>query len=83
MASAQVEKEEGMKFPDYVAAQVKKQQITKTKFLHNFAAESGVAFATLTSLARGLKMVRYDKAKQVSDATGNKVTVKELCEKDD
>lgn len=83
MASTQVEKEVDMKFPDYVAAQVKKQQVTKTQFMRDFAKASGVAFATITSLSRGLKMVRYDKAKQVSDATGNKVTVKELCEKDD
>ena len=72
-----------MKFSDYVASQVKKQGTTKTSFLRDFAAQCGVAYVTLTSVARGAKMTRYDKAKQVSDATGNKVTVKELCEKDD
>lgn len=72
-----------MKFPDYVALQVKKQGTNKTQFLKDFANQSGIAYVTLTSLSRGAKMVRYDKAKQVSDATGNKVSIKELCEKDD
>lgn len=78
-----MEKEVGMKFPDYVEAQVKKQKITRTQFMRDFAEKSGVAFATISAISRGLKMGQYEKAKQVSDATGNKVSIKELCEKDD
>jgi hypothetical protein len=76
-----------MKFPEYVKQQVNaknkgsEQKTNKTQFLKEFSVKCGVAFATLTSLERGLQLVRYDKAKQVSDATGNKVTIRELCEK--
>lgn len=75
-----------MKFPEYVRQQVNVQnksgpKTTKTQFLRAFALKCDVAFATLTSLERGLKLVRYDKAKQISEATGNKVTIRELCDK--
>lgn len=81
MASEKVD-EEAMKFPEYVEKESKKLQVSKTQFLRDFAVKSGVAFITVTSIARGFKLVRYDKAKSVSEATGNKVTIKELCEKD-
>ena len=40
----------------------------------------GVAILTLQNVERGGKMQNYDKAKQVSEATGGKVSIKDLCE---
>ena len=71
-----------MKFPEYVQQQVKQRKLRyKSEFLRAFAEECGVAFITLSKLEQGQQMVRYDKAKAISDATGNKVTIRELCEK--
>lgn len=71
-----------MKFPEYVKQQVKvRKHANKTEFLKEFAKECGVAFVTLSVLERGSTLVRYDKAKKLSEATGNKVTIRELCEK--
>jgi len=71
-----------MNFSEYVDKEAKKQKISKSQFMREFAVKCGVAYITVTNVARGIKLVRYDKAKSVSDATGNKVTIKELCEKD-
>mgnify|MGYP001611139840 CR=1 FL=1 len=80
MASEEVEKEERMKFPEYVTKEAKKQKVSKAQFMRELAEKSGVAFISLYGLSRGSKLVRYDKAKNLSEATGNKVTIKELCE---
>lgn len=44
------------------------------------AERSGVSYNTIKSVRRGMKLSKYSVAKQISDATGGKVTVKELCE---
>jgi transcriptional regulator with XRE-family HTH domain len=81
VASEKVD-EKSMKFPSYVERQVQTQKVHKTTFLKELAKKSGVAFVTLMNLARGSKLVNYDKAKRLSEATDNKVSIKELCEKD-
>jgi hypothetical protein len=69
-----------MKLAIWVAKEVKKRKISKTKVLKELSAQSEVSVLTLQIAERGGKMSLYAKAKQVSEATGNKVSVKELCE---
>lgn len=47
----------------------------------DLARESGVSYQTIQKVAtHGQRVVRYDVAKAISDATGGEVTVKDLCE---
>lgn len=70
----------------YVVAELKKlnanggKRVGKTEFLKRLAEKSNVSLLTLQNVERGGKIVQYPKAKQVSAATGGKVTVKDLCE---
>lgn len=71
----------------YVVAELKKlnppggpRVVGKTEFLRRLAEKSGVSLLTLQNVERGGKIVQYPKAKQVSDATGGKVTIEDLCE---
>lgn len=75
-----------MKLDRYVVAELKRlnarngTRIGKTAFLRELAEKSGVSLLTLQNVERGGRIVRYDKAKQVSKATGGKVTIRDLCE---
>lgn len=69
-----------MKFSEYVQEQVKKRKLTKTKILQGISEKSGVSLLTLHNVSKGGRMTIYDKAKSISEATGGKVTVQELCE---
>ena len=44
------------------------------------AEKAGVSYTTIKSARRGMKLKTYTVAKSISDATGGKVTVKDLCE---
>jgi hypothetical protein len=69
-----------MKLAEYVQGEVTRRNKFKTTILKALAKKSGVSYMTLTIVERGGKMVHYDKAKCVSQATGGAVTVEELCE---
>ena len=79
MAIAPLEKK--MTFKEYVGSQMKRRKVQVSKqILEEIVAESKVSMLTLRGLMRGQKLVRYDKAKAISEATGGKVTIEELCE---
>lgn len=69
-----------MKLSDWVAKEAKRQSEFKTNVLKRLAKQSGVSLLTLQIVERGGNMDSYGKAKQVSEATGGKVSVKDLCE---
>ena len=69
-----------MKLAKWVEAQVKKTGEFKTHVLKGLSESSGVSLLTLQQVERGGRMTNYTKAKQVSEATGGKVTIKDLCE---
>lgn len=69
-----------MKFPKWVAEQVKKSGKSKTKVLKEFSVKCGVSLMTLQTAERGGLLRHYEKAKQVSKGTRGAVTVEELCE---
>ncbi len=69
-----------MTLSEYVELEVKRTDKNKTAVLRDLAKVSGVSLLTLQGAERGATMRRYDKAQAVSQATGGKVTVKELCE---
>ncbi len=69
-----------MTFEEFVEQQVKITKQLKTEFLKRFAKKCGLSFSMLAEMSRGKRLVRYDKAKQVSIATNNAVSIKELCE---
>ena len=52
----------------------------KTNVLKELAKKSGVSLLTLQNVERGGKIQLYAKAKAVSDATGGRVKVEDLCE---
>lgn len=69
-----------MKLSEYVAKEVKRQGKNKTAILKELAQVSNVSLLTLQGAERGATMRMYDKAKAVSDATGGKVRISDLCE---
>lgn len=69
-----------MKLSKWVEKQVKETKEYKTTVLKKLAERSGVSFLTLQKAELGAMMGSYKKAKSVSEATGGKVTVKDLCE---
>ena len=78
-----------MKLSEYVAEEVERRNkkkkkadapITKTAFLRELSDKCSVSLLTLQGVERGATMRRYDKAKAVSESTGGKVTVQDLCE---
>lgn len=69
-----------MKLATWVEKQVKARHVSKTRVLRELAKKSKVSLMTLQVAERGGKLSVYAKAKQVAEATDNKVTVKELCE---
>lgn len=54
--------------------------VFKTNILKELAEASKVSLLTLQNIERGGKIRLYAKAKAISDATGGKVKVEELCE---
>ncbi len=58
------------------------QAKTKTAILKDLATQSGGSLVTLQFVCRGSRLVSYPKARAVSLATGGRVTVRELCEKE-
>jgi DNA-binding XRE family transcriptional regulator len=44
------------------------------------AKAAGVSYTTIKAVRRGMKVKMYSVAKAISDATGGKVKVEELCE---
>jgi len=52
------------------------------KSLSDVQRDTGVAYTTVIAAKRG-KLNRYDVAKKISEYTGGKVTIPELCEKRD
>jgi hypothetical protein len=69
-----------MYFSEYVQQQMKRRKLTYSKpILEEILIKSKVSMLTLRGLMKGQKLVRYDKAKAVSDATQGKVSVEELC----
>ena len=52
----------------------------KTTVLKALAEKSKVNILTVQLVERGGQLKNYEKAQQVSKATGGKVSVKELCE---
>lgn len=69
-----------MKFTEWVAKKAKKENDFKTNILKALSQKCGVSLLTLQNVERGGRMDSYAKAKQVSEATGGKVTVQELCD---
>ena len=67
-----------MKFEDWV--EEKRGDESRTKFLRSFAELSGVSLQTLQFIAKGGRISLYPKAQCISEATGGKVSVPELCE---
>jgi hypothetical protein len=54
--------------------------IYKTNILKELAKSSKVSLLTLQNIERGGKIQLYAKARAISEATGGKVKVEELCE---
>ncbi len=70
-----------MTFADWVAKELKKvPDLSKTRFLREFGKKVKVSLVTLQVAERGGKIRRYDKAKAVSEGTGGKVSVYDLCD---
>jgi len=69
-----------MKLRKYVETEVKRRGVYKTQVLKELATKSGVSLLTLQNVERGATMQAYPKAKSVSEATGGKVRVQDLCE---
>lgn len=70
-----------MDFKAYVEKEMKRRRVTAaTPVLVEVQSKSGVSMLTLRGLVRGMKLKRYDKAKKISEATGDKVSVEDLCE---
>lgn len=68
-----------MRFEEWVDSRRGEQ--TRTSFLRDFSERTEVSLQTLQFLAKGGRMSLYGKAKVISEATGDKVSVAELCEK--
>lgn len=54
---------------------------TKRAVLEELARRAGVAYMTLVPVAKGSRLAIYLKARAVSEATGWRVTIPELCER--
>lgn len=52
----------------------------KSEVIAELSKKSGVSTVTIENASRGLLLTRYDKAKALSEATGGKVSVEDLCE---
>ena len=48
--------------------------------IREVADESGISYVTVRNAANGMLIKQYDVAKAISEATGEEVTVAELCE---
>lgn len=53
---------------------------TRTLVYRALARASGVHWQTIKDVDRGMRLSNYDKAKALSNATGGKVSIKELCD---
>lgn len=69
-----------MTLHEWVTLQSQQQQCSRTAILENLAKKSKVSLATLRPVDRGAKIRNYQKAQEVSKATGSSVTITELCE---
>ncbi len=67
-----------MKFEDWVEEE--RGDESRTKFLRDFSKKSSVSLQTLQFVVKGGRMSIYGKALAISDATGGKVSIPELCE---
>lgn len=59
---------------------VEEPKTTKTAVLRELSAKAKVSLLTLQGVERGATMRLYDKAKAVSEATGGKVRIIDICE---
>ena len=55
-------------------------ELTRGEVYDRLAKESGVSAQTVGNIDRGMRLNTYNRAKALSDATGGKVTIRELCE---
>jgi len=69
-----------MKLSEWVTKEVKEKKSNKTAVLKDLSENSGVSLVTLQSVAKGMPLSLYQKARSVQDATNQEVTVQELCE---
>jgi hypothetical protein len=69
-----------VKLTEWVAKEVQRLRTNKTTVLTVLARKARVSLMVLQGVERGARMGQYAKAKAVSEATGGKVTIKELCE---
>lgn len=69
----------GMKFQKWVAQQVEKTGLSKTRVLKELSTKCGVSLITLQTAERGGVLRNYEKAQQVSKGTKGAVSAEELC----
>lgn len=69
-----------MKLGKWVETSALEWDCTVTSVYESLSEASGVSTQTISSVARGARMNRYDLAKAISVATQGAVTVEELCE---
>ncbi len=67
-----------MKFEEWVES--KRGDDSRTAFLRTFSKKCGVSVQTLQSVVKGARISFYQRAKAISEATGDEVTVQDLCE---
>jgi hypothetical protein len=71
-----------MKLEAWVKERTATTGTSKRAVLEDLAERAGVAYITLEPIARGARMGNYGKALSVSEATGWKVSVLDLCDPD-
>lgn len=77
-----------MRLAQWVEEQIKDvtkaggEALSKRDVLKSLSERAKVSLMTLAPVERGARMGNYDKARAVSEATGWKVTIPELCDEE-
>jgi transcriptional regulator with XRE-family HTH domain len=69
-----------MTLHEWIDRRVSALGVSRRAILEDLSDLAGVSVVTLSAVDRGARLGRYDKARALSEATGGKVTIKELCE---
>jgi len=68
-----------MKFEEWVDRE-KGEVVSRTTFLREFSTKCDVSLQTLQFVVKGGRISLYNKARDISVATGGDVSIPELCE---
>ncbi len=69
-----------MKFREWVTGEATSRNVTVTAVLEEAAGKVEISLTTLKACYGGQRLNRYDKAKPLSEYTGGKVSVEDLCD---